>query len=64
VSVGPSAQLVLRGNVFAGFGPEVLEGVVAARRAELLAGNLVVPAERAPATGRGGSRTRAPEGGR
>jgi serine/threonine protein phosphatase PrpC len=64
VSVGPSAQLVLRGNVFAGFGPEVLEGVVAARRAELLAGNLVVPAERAPAPGRGGSRTRAPEGGR
>jgi serine/threonine protein phosphatase PrpC len=64
MSVGPSAQLVLRGNVFAGFGGEIIEGVAAARRAELLAGNLVVPTERTPAAGRATSRTRSPEGGR
>ena len=42
VTVGPSARLVLRGNVFAGYGPDVIDGVAAARRTELLAGNVVI----------------------
>jgi serine/threonine protein phosphatase PrpC len=42
VTVGPAARLVLRGNVFAGYGPDIVDGVGAARRAELLTGNLVV----------------------
>jgi serine/threonine protein phosphatase PrpC len=42
VSVGPTARLVLRGNVFSGYGAEVIEGVGAARRAELLNGNIVI----------------------
>jgi PPM family protein phosphatase len=41
LSLKPSAHLVLRGNAFAGFGPEIVEGVTPARRAELLSGNLV-----------------------
>lgn len=64
VSVEPSAHLVLRGNVFAGFGTDIIGGVPAARRAELLAGNIVVPSERPAAASRATSRTRAPEGGR
>lgn len=63
VSSHPLAHLVLRGNVFTGFNADVIDGVSAARRAELLAGNIVVAAERPPATGRGGARTRAPGGG-
>ena len=42
VSVTPAARLVLRGNVFAGYGAEVIEGADPARRTELLAGNIVV----------------------
>jgi hypothetical protein len=42
LSISPSAHLVLRGNAFAGFGAEIVDGVTAARRAELLAGNIVV----------------------
>jgi len=64
VSVEPSAYLVLRGNVFAGFGTDIIGGVPAARRAELLAGNIVVPSERPAAAPRPAPRTRAPEGGR
>src|SRR5262249_8587379 len=45
LSISPSAHLVLRGNVFAGFGTRILEGVAPALRAELLAGNIVVPGE-------------------
>jgi PPM family protein phosphatase len=63
ISLGPSAQLVLRGNVFAGFGADVIDGVAAARRAELLVGNVVVAPEH-PAAPRPPARTRAPEGGR
>jgi len=37
-----AAHLVLQGNVFAGFGGEIVEGASPARRAELLAGNIVV----------------------
>jgi PPM family protein phosphatase len=43
LSAAASARLVLRGNVFSGYGADVIEGVSPARRAELLAGNLVVP---------------------
>ncbi len=44
-----AAHVVLQGNVFAGFGGEIVEGASPARRAELTAGNIVV---------------RTPEGGR
>jgi serine/threonine protein phosphatase PrpC len=63
-SVAPSGHLVLRGNVFAGFGTDVIGGVSPARRAELLAGNIVIPAERPPAAVRAAPRTRTGEGGR
>ena len=42
LSIGASARLVLRGNVFSGYSADVIDGAGAARRAELLAGNLVV----------------------
>jgi len=45
ISTRPTARLVLRGNVFAGFGADIIDGVAAAQRTELLAGNLVVAAE-------------------
>jgi serine/threonine protein phosphatase PrpC len=63
ISTSPQAHLVLRGNVFAGFSADVIDGVSPARRAELLEGNLVVPAERPPAAGRGAARPRASGGG-
>jgi len=56
-----SPNLVLRGNVFAGFGA-VIEGITAARRAELLAGNIVIPIEAAPAGAATGAAR--PRGGR
>jgi hypothetical protein len=58
------SHLVLRGNVFAGFSADVIEGVSQARRAELLAGNIVVAAERPAPAGRGAARPRASETGR
>jgi serine/threonine protein phosphatase PrpC len=64
VSVGPSARLVLRGNVFAGYGADVIEGASAARRTELLAGNIVLAAEPSPAPARSAPRTRSPQAGR
>jgi PPM family protein phosphatase len=42
ISVSPSAHLVLRGNLFAGFGTGIVEGLSPAQRAELLAGNVIV----------------------
>jgi serine/threonine protein phosphatase PrpC len=63
-SVGPSARLVLRGNVFGGYGPDVIEGAGSARRAELLAGNIVVAAEPPPPAARPPARPRASLGGR
>jgi PPM family protein phosphatase len=44
ISVSPSARLVLRGNVFAGFSTGIVDGLAPAPRAELLAGNIIVPA--------------------
>jgi serine/threonine protein phosphatase PrpC len=46
VSLSPTAHLVLRGNAFAGFGADIVDGVSAARRLELLAGNLVAGSSR------------------
>jgi hypothetical protein len=46
VSLSPAAHLVLRGNAFAGFGADIVDGVTAARRQELLAGNLVAGSSR------------------
>lgn len=61
LSIGPAAHLVLRGNVFAGFGGDIVGGVSATRRAELLAGNIVVPVDRPPAA-RPAPRTRSSGG--
>ena len=43
-----TSRLTLTGNVFAGFAPEIVHGLSAARRTELLAGNIVVPGAQAP----------------
>jgi len=72
ISASPSAHLVLRGNVFNGFGSDIVEGVTEAQRAQLVGGNTVVAAGRGgpgvsePAAGRGSSvpRSRTPRGGR
>jgi serine/threonine protein phosphatase PrpC len=45
ISATAAPNLVLRGNVFAGYGAEVIQGVAPARRSELMAGNLVIPGE-------------------
>ena len=55
ISVSPSARLLLRGNVFAGFGTGIVDGVAPAQRAELLAGNVIVPSA-APQRIPGGAR--------
>jgi serine/threonine protein phosphatase PrpC len=62
ISVGASARLVLRGNVFAGYGADVIEGAAGARRAELLAGNVVVAAEPPHAPPRSAPRSRSSQG--
>ena len=50
ITVGASAHLVLRGNVFIGYGTDILAGPSEARRRELLDGNVILtPA--APARG-------------
>ena len=64
LAVGTSARLVLRGNVFSGYSGDVIEGVGAARRAELLAGNIVIPPEAVPAPVRPAPRARGSQGGR
>ena len=63
LSVAPAAHLALRGNVFSGFGGEIVAGASPAQRAELLAGNVVVPIERA-APPAGAARPRGARGGR
>jgi serine/threonine protein phosphatase PrpC len=50
-----TSRLTLTGNVFAGFAPEIVRGLSAARRTELLAGNLVVPPQEPPARRRTGA---------
>jgi hypothetical protein len=64
LSIATSARVVLRGNVFSGYNGELIEGVGAARRADLLAGNVVVPAPAPPATARPAPRARGSQGGR
>jgi hypothetical protein len=64
VLVGASARLVLRGNVFSGYNGDVIDGATPARRAELLAGNVVVAAETPPAPVRSAPRARGSTGGR
>jgi PPM family protein phosphatase len=63
LSIAPAAHLALRGNVFSGFGGEIVAGAAPAQRAELLAGNVVVPIER-PAPPAGAARPRGARGGR
>ncbi len=64
ISLGASAHLVLRGNVFSGYGADIVAGLTEPRRQELLEGNIVVRADQprgaAPARprGRGGERSR------
>lgn len=48
-----TSRLTLTGNVFAGFAPEIVRGLSAARRTELLAGNLVLPPAPPPRRGTG-----------
>jgi serine/threonine protein phosphatase PrpC len=42
IDAHPSAHLVLRGNVFSGYGVEIIKGLADARRRELLEGNVIV----------------------
>lgn len=63
LSVGAAARLVLRGNVFSGFPPEIIEGAGAARRSELLAGNLVIAATPPPGASRASTRPRSSRSG-
>ncbi|HET7699105.1 MAG TPA: protein phosphatase 2C domain-containing protein [Vicinamibacterales bacterium] len=62
LSIGTSARVVLRGNVFSGYSADLIEGIGAARRAELLAGNILVPAEAAPPPVRPAPRARGAQG--
>jgi serine/threonine protein phosphatase PrpC len=49
ISAGASSRLTLTGNVFSGFDPEIVRGLSAARRSEVLEGNIVLaPAAAAP----------------
>ena len=52
ITAGASSRLTLTGNVFAGFEPEIVKGLSAARRAEVLGSNIVLPPASAPATRR------------
>jgi serine/threonine protein phosphatase PrpC len=56
ISAGASARLTLTGNLFAGFEPEIVTGVSAARRKELLASNIVMPPVTPPRRSRPGPR--------
>ncbi|CAN5804280.1 hypothetical protein BH18ACI5_BH18ACI5_05810 [soil metagenome] len=54
ISAGASSRLTLSGNVFAGFEPEIVRGLSAARRSEVLVSNIVLPpAPAAAPRGRG-----------
>ncbi|HSC29758.1 MAG TPA: protein phosphatase 2C domain-containing protein [Vicinamibacterales bacterium] len=45
VSLAPSAQATLKGNLFAGFGAEIVKGAPAAERQQIAADNVIVTAE-------------------
>jgi PPM family protein phosphatase len=42
IAATPSSHLVLRGNVFSGYGTEIISGLADARRQELLRGNVIM----------------------
>jgi len=42
IAAGGTSRLTLTGNVFSGFDPEIVRGLSAARRKEVLSGNIVV----------------------
>ena len=48
IVAGGTSRLTLTGNVFSGFDPEIVRGLSAARRREILAGNIVVPPAQPP----------------
>jgi hypothetical protein len=56
ISAGASSRLTLTGNVFSGFDPEIIRGLSAARRNEVLAGNIVLPPPAAAPPRRQGTR--------
>jgi hypothetical protein len=43
--LSPTSQVLFQDNVFAGFGTEVVKGMPAAARQQLLAGNYVIASE-------------------
>lgn len=43
IAASPGANLTLKGNVFQGYGTDIVSGVPDGRRKELLPGNIVVP---------------------
>jgi serine/threonine protein phosphatase PrpC len=51
ITAGGTSRLTLTGNVFSGFDPEIVRGLSAARRKEILSGNIVVPPPQAPRSG-------------
>ncbi len=56
LTMSPSAHVVLRGNVFAGFGTRILDTSIGqAQRAELLAGNIIVPTDDSAGVGAAGA---------
>jgi hypothetical protein len=48
IVAGGTSRLTLTGNVFSGFDPEIVRGLSAARRREVLTGNIVVPPPQPP----------------
>lgn len=51
ISLTPSAQLILRGNVFSGYGTDIVKGVADAQRKDMLSGNIIVGPEQNRSTG-------------
>jgi PPM family protein phosphatase len=48
ISLGPAVQANLRGNLFAGFGVEIVKGVSPAERQQIVAANVIITAGNAP----------------
>jgi serine/threonine protein phosphatase PrpC len=56
ITAGSMSRLTLTGNLFSGFEPEIVRGLSAARRKEVLEGNIVVPPEAPPRRSTGNRR--------